>query len=124
MNEFKYRETLILKSELDFTRLHGSNDFHGEATLSTSVGISKDLEKNRAVRCIAELEIGGEEKAIRIYIKTASVFDIQVLENTETLRQDANAICLQRTLDELSQKLAELTRLHIGKEIKILMPQV
>ena len=82
------------------------------------------MEKNRAVRCIAELEIGGKEKAVRIYIKTASVFDIQVLEDAETLGQDANAICLQRTLDELSQKLAELTRLHIGKEIKIPMPQV
>lgn len=124
MNEFKYRETVILKSELDFTRLQGSNDFRGDANLSTSVGISKDLEKNKTVRCMAELEIGGEEKAIRIYIKTTSVFDIQVLEDTETLRQDANAICLQRTLDELSQKLADLTRLHIGKEIKIAMPQV
>ena len=124
MIEFKYREKVILKSELDFTRLHGSNDFRGDANLSTSVGISRDLEKNRAVRCIAELEIGGKEKAVRIYIKTASVFDIQVLEDAETLGQDANAICLQRTLDELSQKLAELTRLHIGKEIKIPMPQV
>lgn len=124
MNSFKYQNTAILKSELDFTRIKSLKEFSGDANLSTSVGVPKDLGKQKRIRCNVELLIGGDSERVKIFIKTSSIFEIDSIENVEHLHKDAKMFCLPKAIEELSKKLAELTRIHIGTELRIPIPQI
>ena len=124
MNSFKYQDTAILKSELDFTRVKSLKEFSGDANLSTSVGIPNDLEKKKKIRCTVELMIGGDNDRIKIFLKTISIFEIQNIENAELLHKEAKLVCLPKAIEELSNKLAELTRIHVGTELRIPLPQI
>lgn len=124
MNSFKYQDTAILKSELDFTRVKTLKEFSGEANLSTSVGIPNDLEKQKKIRCAVELMIGGDNERIKIFLKTVSIFEIENIENADLLHKEAKLVCLPKAIEELSKKLAELTRIHVGTELRIPLPQI
>ena len=49
MNSFTYKDTAIIESEFDFTRLDKGLRFSGEVLLSTTISIPKDPENNRTI---------------------------------------------------------------------------
>lgn len=124
MNHFKYQNTVIVQSELDFTRVKKPYRFTGDGNLSTSVGVPKDLEKNKRIKCIVELNIGGDNESVKIFVKTTSLFEIETPIDPDTLRKDAEEFCLVRAVEELSKKTSALTKLHLGIAVNIPVPQL
>ena len=51
MNRFKYKSTAVTKSEFDLTKLKGGEKIDGSAEVTVAIGIPKDSEVNRMVRC-------------------------------------------------------------------------
>lgn len=122
MNRFEYRSTVILKSDFDFIRLEGGGQIQGNAEVSSAIGIPKNLEENKSIRCMIEMKLDGERDDFHVYIKTISDFGIIVLDNEDQLIKDAKEFCTPRTMDELSERLNRLISIQLGQEVNIPIP--
>ena len=122
MNKFAYKSTNILESRFDFSKLQGTISFSGEVMLSSTIAVPKNVNAENRVICILDLSLGQEDDPIQIQVKSQSIFEIQELENEETLHADAKTICFPQAGKELSKRIEEITRLHIGKPISIPIP--
>ena len=122
MNRFKHINTTVLTSNLDFSKVEKPYTFKGNADLSVSVGIPKNLEENKRIRCEAMFKFGSEEETIKINMTSLSFFEIEAPIEEQTLREDANKICSRLAVEELAQKIARITELHVGKALNIPIP--
>ena len=78
MNRFKYKSTAVTKSEFDLTKLKGGEKIDGSAEVTVAIGIPKNSEVNRMVRCKIAMNITGEDNEYRCYIQTVSDFAIRM----------------------------------------------
>lgn len=122
MNKFAYKSTNILESRFDFSKLQGTISFSGEVMLSSTIAVPKNTNTENRVICILDLSLGQEADPIQMQVKSQSIFEIQELENEEALYADAKKICFPQAGKELSKRIEEITRLHIGKPISIPIP--
>lgn len=122
MNSFTYKDTAIIESEFDFSRSDKGLKFSGEVFLSTTISIPKNLENNRTVILTLDLSMGSKESTLYLHVISRSFFEIEGLVNSETLHDDVQAECYPKAGEVLSEKIAELTRLHIGKPLNIPIP--
>ena len=88
MNRFAYKSTAVTKSEFDLTKLKRGEKLDGSAEVTVAIGIPKDPETNRTVRCKIAMKIAGENNEYQCYIQTASDFTITDLTDPETLVKD------------------------------------
>ena len=121
MNQFEHKETQIVKSMLDFSRVSDSFSFSNNASLSIAIAISRDLEHFPSLKSKAVFEFGSENDPISIYVEIVSVFNITHLDK-ETLKEESETFCRPYIIDELRRKIAELTKLHIGTPLQIPIP--
>ncbi len=119
MNGFTYKDTIILESQFDFSRLEESISFSGEVILSATISVPNDLERNKIVLCTLDLSLGTDADKLKLHIKSRSAFEIDNLTAIETLQEDAKAQCTPKAGEVLAERIAELTRLHIGKPLNI-----
>lgn len=122
MNTFQLDKTLIMKSELDFTRAYNSRPFSGSANISDATATPKDPDKHPNVICTAILDLGGSDESLSIHVETRSLFKITNVENKSALRADAEKFCRDIALKELSRVIGELTKLHTGNSMSIPIP--
>ena len=124
MNRFKYKSTAVTKSEFDLTKLKGGEKIDGSAEVTVAIGIPKDSEVNRMVRCKIAMNITGEDNEYRCYIQTVSDFAIVDLTDQNALVQDAKEFCVPKTMEELSKRLDQLLSIQMGKKINIPIPSI
>ena len=98
MNRFKYKSTAVTKSEFDLTKLKGGEKIDGSAEVTVAIGIPKDSEVNRMVRCKIAMNITGEDNEYRCYIQTVSDFAIVDLTDQNALVKDAKEFCVRTKL--------------------------
>ena len=123
MNVFSYLNTAIIESQFDFSRIKESLQFSGEVMLSTTISIPKKPENNRIVVLTLDLSMGSNADKLQFRVKSRSFFEIENLDSPDTLRDDAQQLCYPKASEVLSEKIAEITQLHIGKAINIHIPQ-
>ena len=124
MNRFKYKSTVVTKSEFDLTKLKGGEKIDGSAEVTVTIGIPKDSEVNRMVRCKIAMNITGEDNEYRCYIQTVSDFAIVDLTDQNALVKDAKEFCVPKTMEELSKRLDQLLSIQMGKKINIPIPSI
>ena len=124
MNRFKYKSTAVTKSEFDLTKLKGGEKIDGSAEVTVAIGIPKDSEVNRMVRCKLAMNITGEDNEYRCYIQTVSDFAIVDLTDQNALVKDAKEFCVPKTMEELSKRLDQLLSIQMGKKINIPIPSI
>lgn len=124
MNRFKYKSTAVTKSEFDLTKLKGGEKIDGSAEVTVAIGIPKDSEVNRMVRCKIAMNITGEDNEYRCYIQTVSDFAIVDLTDQNALVKDAKEVCVPKTMEELSKRLDQLLSIQMGKKINIPIPSI
>ena len=124
MNRFKYKSTSVTKSEFDLTKLKGGEKIDGSAEVTVAIGIPKDSEVNRMVRCKIAMNITGEDNEYRCYIQTVSDFAIVDLTDQNALVKDAKEFCVPTTMEELSKRLDQLLSIQMGKKINIPIPSI
>ena len=124
MNRFKYKSTAVTKSEFDLTKLKGGEKIDGSAEVTVAIGIPKDSEVNRMVRCKIAMNITGEDNEYRCYIQTVSDFAIVDLTDQNALGKDAKEFCVPKTMEELSKRLDQLLSIQMGKKINIPIPSI
>ena len=124
MNRFAYKSTAVTKSEFDLTKLKSGEKLDGSAEVTVAIGIPKDPETNRTVRCKIAMKIAGENNEYQCYIQTASNFTITDLTDPETLVKDAKEFCVPKTVEELSERLDRLLSIQVGKKISIPIPPI
>ena len=122
MNDFTHKNTAIIESEFDFSRVHNTIKFSGEVCLATTISIPKDPKNNKIVVLTLDLSMGSKEDEIQLHVKSRSFFEITKDVDIETLRDDVKEQCYPVASQELSQRIAELTSLHIGKPMNISIP--
>lgn len=123
MNNFTYKETVILESQFDFSRLDKGLQFSGEVVLSTTIATPQNPDKQKAVACTLDLSMGADEDKIQLRVKSRSIFVLEGEVNIDTLQEDAKVKCYPKASEVLSERIAELTRLHIGKPLNISIPR-
>lgn len=124
MNRFKYKSTAVTKSEFDLTKLKGGEKIDGSAEVTVAIGIPKDSEVNRMVRCKIAMNITGEDNEYRCYIQTVNDFAIVDLTDQNALVKDAKEFCVPKTMEELSKRLDQLLSIQMGKKINIPIPSI
>lgn len=122
MNRFILTRTSVIQSDFDFSRLVSKAKFTSSANYSASLGLPKDPEKKRKVRCMVQFDMGGKTEPVSISVKTLSEFDIIELDCIETLSGDVERSCLKIALDEISKKVSTLIYEHIGQKVNIPIP--
>ena len=121
MLEFRYRTTV--PSDFYFDIPPGQDKILGEVTVSTSIGIPKDLTKNKKVRCdiiVVVFNKVTDEKDIKI--KTKSFFDIvsDVTDiETDTLVKEAAEYCVPISLEETDKIILRASEALIGQQINL-----
>ena len=123
MNKFVYKNTNIIESQFNFNKLQESIAFDGEVMLSSTIAVPKNISENKIIVCILDLSLGHEDDPITLHVKSQSIFEIQELANKDELHKDAKEKCLPKAGQELSERIKEITRLHIGKPISIPIPK-
>lgn len=123
MNNFTYRETAILESQFDFSRLDKGLQFSGEVVLSATISTPQNPDQQKTVACTLDLSMGSEEDKMQLHVKSRSIFVLEGEINTDTLQDDAKAKCYPKAGEVLTERIAELTRLHIGKPLNIPIPR-
>lgn len=124
MNRFAYESTAVTKSEFDLTKLKSGEKIDGSAEVAVAIGIPRDPETNRAIRCKITMKIAGEDNEYRCYIQTASDFTITDLTDPKTLVKDAKEFCVPKAVEELSKRLDQLLSIQLGKKISIPIPPI
>lgn len=122
MNSFRWISTAVVKSEMDFTKAKKDSVFSGDVNLSVTTKTPKDAEKNRTIYCSVTLSLGEEHDSIKIWMKTLSKFEIEELDDPDTLREDSRSYCPSRAVEETLKKMELLTEAHLGKAVHISLP--
>lgn len=123
MNQFVHQTTEIIQSRFDFSRIREKEDFSGEAFVSVSISVPKNPESNRTVECSLDLSIGSEKDVLQLEVQSRSVFRLEGPVDPETLEEDAKNQCYPLASKELSDRVAGLTQLHMGKALHIPIPE-
>lgn len=123
MNNFAHKNTTIIESQFCFSRVDKEFNFSGEVVLSITIATPKNAESQKLVVCTLDLSMGSEEDQIQLRVKSRSVFELIGEVNPDTLQDDAKASCCPKAIDVLTEKIAELTRLHIGRPLTIPIPR-
>ena len=119
MNTFKLVNTLVLKSELDFRQMDEQQNFSQEVSINGSIATLESAERSTIILSEAELNTGGPDDAFFIYLQIRCIFGIEEVTDDKTLLGDAAAFCRPIVMKELNNRLAALTKLHIGKALRI-----
>lgn len=122
MNSFRLINTVVVTSEMDFTKAMKESVYRGIVTLSTSTKTPKDTERNRNVYCSVTLALGEENDCVRIRMETFSKFEIVELNNLDTLRKDSVSYCSRQAAEDAIKKLNLLTEVHLGEPLRIPLP--
>jgi len=123
MNQFIYKNTVILKSHFDFSQFKSEQSFEGEVSQSTAVTVPKDVDTHKTVFCTIELSFGKKDDPVNFSIQARSFFEIDGDINMDTLKTDMKELCYPTAASELSEKIANLSRLHIGINLNIPIPE-
>lgn len=121
-NKFELRETRVLKSVFDFSRLPEGYVFKGKISISSTIEVPKDINTDKVARCCETLTMGKDDDPFQILLKTISLFDIVHVGNEDSLQTDAATICNPQALGALADILHQLTILHLGQPIDIAIP--
>lgn len=122
MNTFKYQMTIL--PDFQFNKF-ADRIKQGDVIISTSIGIPKDLSKNKIVRCNLLVEVVNSiTKETDIKFKSISAFDITSQEIYEdSLLEDAVNYCIPIALEETDRKFEEVSKILIGYPINLQMSQ-
>lgn len=123
MNNFSYKTTAITQSQFDFSRVKESGSFSGDAFISATISVPKNPENDKKVVCNLDLSIGSEKDVLQLRVQSRSLFEIEGDVNPETLEEDAKNQCYPVASKELSERVARLTELHMGKPLRIPIPE-
>lgn len=118
MNEFKYLSTFL--PDFTFSRYPGQ-EIRGDVSVSVNIGIPKDLNEHKMVRCILLVElIDQDTEEISIKLRSISDFDIINPEiDQATLLEDARKYCTPISLQKTDKKITELSHSLIGEFIDL-----
>ncbi len=123
MNEFDYKTTFV--PDFHFSMLPGS-ELKGEISVSFSIGIAKDLTKNKRVRCDVFVEVRNlDTKNTDIEFKAISLFDITTSPDIDidTLLDDAKEYCIPISTQKADEKLSQVSKFLIGQELNLQLSQ-
>lgn len=123
MNSFNYKKTVLLKSELKFSNIENEINYSGEITLSTTFAIPRDPNEKKIVVLTLDLSFGSENDSIQLNVVSRSFFEILECDSLGTLQDDVRTKCYPKASEELSERIAELTKLHVGRALKISIPR-
>lgn len=119
MPEFKYDSTIA--SGFYFNVSPAIEKVSGEVTVTTSIGVPKDLEKRKHVRCDVSVEVLNKitgEKDIKV--KTTSFFGIASgsdESNLDKLVDDASEYCIPIALEETDRMISKAAEILIGQQV-------
>lgn len=121
MNQFQFKKSRILRSELNFTgsKKQDRKNFTGDAAVSCVMRIPKEPEVGKNVLFDASFSAGGPDEPISMEVLTRSVFKIEELDNPSSLREDAKGQCRDVALGKLYEKVRKLYKLHTGYALSI-----
>lgn len=122
MNTFKYQMTIL--PDFQFNKfIDGKRQ--GEVSISASIGIPKDLSKNRKVKCDLLVEaVNSITKETDIKFKSISVFDIISPEIfVDSLLEDAADYCIPIALEKTDQKFEAVSKILMGHSISLQLSQ-
>lgn len=122
MNSFRLIDTVVVKSEMDFTGIKEDSVFKGIVNLSTMTRTPKDAKQNKYAYCSVSLSFGEENDNLKIRMETLSKFEIVNVTDPCTLRKDSERYCSRQALKEALKKLEILTEAHLGKPMHIPLP--
>lgn len=123
MNTFKYQMTILpdfqFNNFIDRTK-------QGDVSVSVSIGIPKDLSKNKIVKCDLLVEaVNSRTRETDIKFKSVSVFDITSPEISEdSLLEDAADYCLPIALEKTDQKFEDISKILMGKPVNLQLANI
>ena len=122
MNQFDYKKTVV--PEFHFNVLP-DQELREEISVSFSIGISKDLAKDKRVRCDALVEVCNlDTKNTDIKFTAISFFDITSSEiDINALIDDAKEYCIPISIQKADEKLSQMSKFLIGQELNFQLPQ-
>ena len=115
MGELKYIRTQIYRSELDYTRFQG--EFNGTANQEVTLYAPEMVNSETPIRCDVEIVIGGREDSLYVDVLTSSFF-LPVGEDTAPSKEALRA-CQYTASQKAVELVAELTKMHAGREIRL-----
>lgn len=121
MPEFKYGSTVACG--FYFNVSPAMEKINGEVTITTSIGVPKDIEKRKHVRCDVSVEVLNKitnEKDIKV--KTTSFFDILPgldESNVDKLVDAAAEYCIPIALEETDKIIAKAAEVLIGQQVNL-----
>ena len=122
MNKFTHKKTVIKESRFDFSKLEAGINIKGEAMLSVSLAVPKNPETNRMIVCTLEVTLGEDTDRIKLYVASQSTFSIDGEICQATLHRDAEEQCYPEAGRIMKERIAEITRLHVGTPLNIPIP--
>lgn len=122
MNTFKYQMTVL--PDFHFNNFIDAKK-EGEVSISTSIGIPKDLSKHKIIKCDLLIEaVSVVTREIDIKFKSISIFDITAADiSVDTLLKDAAKYCVPIALRETEKKFEEISKILIGQPINMQLSQ-
>lgn len=122
MNTFKYQMTVL--PDFQFNNFIDARK-QGEISISTSIGIPKDLSKHKIVKCDLLVEaVSVVTRETDIKFKSISIFDITTTDISEdTLLKDAASYCIPIALRETEKKFEEISKILVGQSINLQLSQ-
>lgn len=118
MNTFDYKTTIM--PDFHFGVLPGK-ELQGEVSVSFSIGIAKNLENDKRVRCDTLVEMHNfNTKHTDIKFKAISIFDITSPQiDMDTLFDDAKEYCTPISIQMAGEKFSQISKFLIGQELNL-----
>lgn len=124
MNKFKHNKTIITESKIDFAKLDEGISFNGEVAISVTIAVPKEPEAKRMIICTIEITMGQKDvDNVSLHAISQSSFDIEGDIEKENLQKDAQVICYPEAARITKNRIADITRLHVGVPINVPIPQ-
>ena len=121
MPEFKYEYTVA--SDFYFNVSPSMEKVKGEVTVTASIGVPKEIEQRKHVRCDVSVELLNKVTAEKdIKAKTTSFFDIisGIDENDLDGLVDAAAeYCIPISLEETEKIISKTAEILIGQQVNL-----
>lgn len=121
MTEFKYEYTMA--SDFYFNVSPSREKVNGEVTVTTSIGVPKEIEKRKHVRCDVSVELLNKVTAEKdIKAKTTSFFDITSGAeegDLDKLVDAAAEYCIPLSLEETDKIISKAAEVLIGQQINL-----
>lgn len=114
MATLKHKDTRILYSCLDFSKIKMPLAFSGKSHISITVSIPTDLKPGGIVRCRSIFTLEQEQDGPHIEVKTETRIEVSEPDESEA---DTAEACRQIALQELEKKVEKLFSLHGGAKI-------